>query len=142
MDGKSSDGGATETSQPKGLFCESKTSPTGQETRSRSKTPTRFQKVWQDKMFVLHLCQQHQDPHQHPDWTNVADKAIHHLRGRQCCVQRHLLTWCWTVPKETSPIYWEGRTNKAMQGLLHRAQGGCKSPLGHGGGRTLQLAWP
>ena len=100
MDGKSSDGGAPETSQPKGLFGESKTSPTGQETRSRSKTPTRFQKVWQSKMFVLHIFQQHQDPHQHPDWTNVANKAIHHLRGRQCCLLCHLLPWCWTVPRK------------------------------------------
>ena len=79
MDGESSDGCSPETTQPKGRFGESKTSPSRQEARGRSKITARFQKVWQDEVLKLHLLQQHQDPHEHPDWANVANQAIHHM---------------------------------------------------------------
>ena len=79
MDGESSDGCSPETTQPKGRFGESKTSPSRQEARGRSKITARFQKVWQDEVLKLHLLQEHHGPHEHPDWANLADKAIYHM---------------------------------------------------------------
>ena len=43
------------------------------------------------------------------------------------------------MPKETSPVYWEGWTNKSLQGPMHRAQGGCEPPVGHGSGVHFNL---
>ena len=79
MDGESSDGCSPETTQPKGRFGESKTSPSRQEARGRSKITARFQKVWQDEVLKLHLLQQHQDPHEHLDRPDLADQAEHHV---------------------------------------------------------------
>ena len=79
MDGEGSDGGAPATGQFKRLFGESKTSPSGQKARSRSEITARLQKVWQGEVPVLHLLQEHHGPHEHPDWANLADKAIYHM---------------------------------------------------------------
>ena len=73
------DGGAPATGQFKRLFGESKTSSSGQKAKSRSEITARLQKVWQSEVPVLHLLKQHQDPHRHPDWAKLANKAIHHM---------------------------------------------------------------
>ena len=73
MDGEGSDGGAPATGQFKRLFGESKTSPSGQKARSRSEITARLQKVWQGEVLELRLLQQLQDPHEHPDWANMAN---------------------------------------------------------------------
>ena len=44
------------------FFGESKTSPSRQEARGRSKITARFQKVWQGEVLELRLLQQHQHP--------------------------------------------------------------------------------
>ena len=79
MDGESTDGGAPATCKFERLFGESKTSLSGQKARSRATITARIQKVWQNEVLELHLLQEHQDPHEHPDWANVANQAIHHM---------------------------------------------------------------
>ena len=43
------------------------------------------------------------------------------------------------MPEETSPVYWEGWTNKGLQGPLHRAQGAVNHHWDTGVGEHFNL---
>ena len=141
MDGEGSHGRTSPTCKPERLPSQSKIATIEQKARIQQRMSTRIQEMWQGSLSVLHLLCQQQNPHQHLDWSDLADQAEHHLRGSLCCLQCNLmLTSSRAVPQKTSPVCWQGGGDKRLQGKVHRAQGRSKESLGHRSGGTLQPA--